>query len=113
MCVCVNNDKFRVAAISAIAVDVDIKQRCSAFLEKLKYRLELVENQMETRADKVMVDKLAVETGSLEDKVANLAMDMSKINKTIDMVRDKSIEKSKRAKKIVVRGLPENNEKED
>ena len=58
-----------------------------------------------------MVDKFAVEAGSLEDKVTNIAMDMSK--KKIYMVRNESLEKSKRAKNIVVRGLPENNEKED
>ena len=37
---------------------------------------------METKVDKVMVDELAVE-GSFEDKVTNLAMDMSKINKRL------------------------------
>ena len=68
---------------------------------------------METKADKVMVNQLTVEAGSLEGKVTNLAMDMSKINEKIYMVRDESLEKSKRAKHIVVRGLPENNEKED
>ena len=63
---------------------------------------------METKANKVMVDKLAVETGSLEDRVTNLAMDMSKKNWHGQGWIPR---KSKRAK-IVVRGLPENNEKE-
>ena len=67
---------------------------------------------METKADKVMVNKLAVDARSLEDKVTN-AMDMSKINQTTDMVRDESLEKSKRVQNIAVRGLSENNEKED
>ena len=60
-----------------------------------------------------MVDQLAVEAGSLEGKVTSLAMDMSKIKIKIYMVRDVSLEKSKRKKNIVVRGLHENNEKED
>ena len=34
--VCVNNDKCKVAAISAIAMDVEIEQRCSTFLKKIK-----------------------------------------------------------------------------
>ena len=34
MGVCINNDKCKVAAISTIAVDIEIEQRCSAFLEK-------------------------------------------------------------------------------
>ena len=50
---------------------------------------------------------------SLEYKVTNLEMDMSKISTNIYMVRDESIEKNKRATIIVVRGLLENNEKED
>ena len=111
--VCVNNDKCKVAAIRAIATYDEIEQRSSTFLDKFNHRLEQVEKQMETKADKVMVDQLAVEAGSLEGKVTNLAMDMSKINQQIDTVRDESIEKSKRRTNIVVRGLPENTEKED
>ena len=65
---------------------------------------------METKADKVMVDKLAVEAGSLEDKVTSLAMDVSK---KITWSGTNPSKYSKRAKHIVVRGLPENNEKED
>ena len=63
-----------------------------------------------------MVDKLAVEAGSLENKATSLAMDMSKTNQNIYMVtlvRDESPEKNKRTKNIVGRGLPENNKKED
>ena len=30
--VCVNNDEYKVAAISAVATDVEMEQRCSAFL---------------------------------------------------------------------------------
>ena len=41
-----------------------------------------------------------------------MAMDMSKINKTIDIFRDESLEKRKRTKKTIkVKGLPENKEK--
>ena len=69
---------------------------------------------METKADKVMVDQLAVEVGSLEGKVTSVAMYISKINQTFDMVRDESLEKRKRTKKTIkVRGLPENKEKGD
>ena len=88
---------MKLAAISAIATDVEILQRYSAFLEEEK-RLEQVEKQMETKADKVTVDELAVEAGSLEGKVTSLAMNISKINKTIDMVRDEFLEENKMAK---------------
>ena len=45
---------------------------------------------MEIKANKVMVNQLAVETRSLEGKVTSLAMDMSVINQQIDMARDES-----------------------
>ena len=47
-----------------------------------------------------MVDQLAVEAGSLEGKVTSLAMDMSKINQKIYMLRNESLEKSKRTQNI-------------
>ena len=68
---CVNNDKCKVAAISAIATDIKYIRAVH-----FKNLMEQVENQLETKFDKVMVNKLAVEAGSLEDKVTNLAMDM-------------------------------------
>ena len=67
-------------------------------ISRRKKRLEQVEKQMETKADKVTVDELAVEAGSLEGKVTSLAMNISKINKTIDMVRDEFLEENKMAK---------------
>ena len=81
-----------------IATDVEIEQRCSAFLEEKKTRLEQVEKQMETKANKVMVDQLVEEAGRLKDKVTSLAMDMSKINQKCYMVRDESLEKTKEKK---------------
>ena len=50
-----------------------------------------------------MVDQLAVDAGSLEGKVTSLAKDMLK--KKIYMLRDKSLEKSKRTKNIGNKGL--------
>ena len=43
--VCVNNDKCKVAVISAIAIDIETGQRCSAFLEKKFFLVEQVINQ--------------------------------------------------------------------
>ena len=62
-------------------------------ISRKKIWLEQVENQMETKADKVMVDKLAVEAGSLEDKVTNLTMDMSE--KKITWLRTNPFKKAK------------------
>ena len=98
--VCSNNDKCKVAASTVIATYVEIEQRCSAFVEKINNRLKQVENQMEAKANKVMVDQL-VETKSLEGKVTSLEMDMSDISQQIYMVRDESLNQEKRLKHIL------------
>ena len=60
---CVNNGKCKVTAISAIATDVEIEQMQHVFRKKNKLggASRKSNGKLETKADKVMVDKLAVE----------------------------------------------------
>ena len=61
---CVNNGKCKVTAISAIATDVEIEQTQHVFRKKNKMAgaSRKSNGKLETKADKVMVDKLAEET---------------------------------------------------
>ena len=87
------------------------EERCQEFLtkfedERFEGRLNKVEETLELKADKSVVNNLDTKTLRLEGTIANLA-DISRLNRKVDSVRFEPAEKNKRRNNVIIKGLPE------
>ena len=67
--------------------------------------MEKVEQILTTKANNESVNKIDTNVKTLEMKVNGLAGDVSKLGDRCDLIYSDNVEKQKRIKNIVVRGL--------
>ena len=94
-------------ALDAVKSDKIIEDRCNEYLKILTKRVENVEQTLATKANSESVNKIDTSVKTLEMKVNGLAGDVSKLGDRCDLIYSDNVEKQKRIKNIVVRGLPE------
>ena len=100
-------------AIKAAQDDNLVEDKCREFLSEYAKRLDICEKKVELKADKSEVDKLSAYTKTLEDKIKGFQQDISKLNRNLNLVRFEPAEKIKRKNNIVIRGLPELDNKDE
>jgi outer membrane murein-binding lipoprotein Lpp len=94
-------------ALDAVKSDKIIEDRCNGYLKIFTKRVEKVEQTLATKANNESVNKIDTNVKTLEMKVNGLAGDVSKLGDRCDLIYSDNVEKQKRIKNIVVRGLPE------
>ena len=94
-------------ALDAVKSDKIIEDRCNEYLKIFTKRVEKVEQILTTKANNESVNKIDTNVKTLEMKVNGLAGDVSKLGDRCDLIYSDNVEKQKRIKNIVVRGLPE------
>ena len=100
-------DDCEAAAMKAVQTDNLIEVRCKEILSRFEERLTTCENKLENKAEKMYVENLEQRIISLESKLANHVVEISKLEKKVELVRFEPYEKEKRAKNVIFHGIPE------
>ena len=96
-----------------IETDRKIEDACKEYMKNYESRLEKIEDKLETKADKTVVDETSAKVIHIETQILGLAKDISALNSKMNLVRTEPNEKEKRTKNLIIRGLPEVEGKED
>ncbi len=97
----------KLLAMTAVHTDADIEEKCKKYCSGVENRLQSIEENMASKAEKSVVDNLAARVISIEQKINSVAQDISKVNSNISLVRSEPEEKARRVKNVIIRGLPE------
>ena len=94
-------------AVKAVQSDNLIEERCQEILSKVEHRLKSCESILDKKADSAKVNHLVDKVNNLEKTVEDLVAKNKELTKKLNLVRFEPFERAKRAKNVVIRGIPE------
>ena len=99
--------------LETLEAGAQIKKRCQMIEDKYDEKLRDIEVAIESKADKTDLDNVKADQLVHTNQIAGLARDVSNLNKKIDMLAKEPQEKQAREKNIIIRGMPQSENKSD
>ena len=106
-------EECKMLAITAVRTDADIEEKCNRYCREVTGRIDSLENNVATKAEKTVVDGLSARVSLLEQNLKNVYRDVSKAKENIVLARSEPEERAKRIKNVVIRGVCEGGELDD
>ncbi len=94
-------------AMSAVKADWEIEERCASYMASITSRLDKMQESIDMKASKAVVDDIAVHVGTNKMLIDGANSDIIKLSHKIDLMYKEPEEIEKRKRNVVVRGLPE------
>lgn len=107
---CVN---CKEGTLETLVAGAQIKKRCQQIEEKYDEKFQMLEEQLESKAEKAEVDNIKAEQIHHSTQIGSLANDISQLNKKIDLLANEPNEKVNRERNLIIRGMPTSSTKSD
>ena len=103
----------KAPALKAVREDREIEERCKEYFAKIETKFSELEEKVELKADKSVVDSLDTKIKSLKEDQLGTATDIGKIFEELSLLRNEPDEKRKRKNNVVIYGIPETEREND